>query len=144
MKYKPGYVSEGCHGYQPGLVVFHDGSIITNGSLNSLKLSAMTGRPLWWFHHNQWFPEQFKVISHDWSSSMMVLLKPMVPQTVQSYQPWLVVLYDGSIITIGSLDSSKLSAMTGRPLWWFHHNQWFPGQFKVISHDWSSSMMVPS
>jgi hypothetical protein len=60
---KPGYVSEGCHGYQPGLVVFHDGSIITNGSLHILwlsariciktndsldssKLSATTGRPL--------------------------------------------------------------------------------------------------
>jgi hypothetical protein len=37
---KPGYVSEGGHGYQPGLVVFHDGSIITNGSLHILWLSA--------------------------------------------------------------------------------------------------------
>ncbi len=98
-------------------------TMVTNGSLDSSKLSAKTGHPLWWFHHNQWFLEQCKVISHARSSSLMVLLKPMVPWTVQSYQPRLVVLFDGPIKTNGSLNSSKLSAMTGRPLWLFHHNQ---------------------
>jgi hypothetical protein len=120
--------------YQLRLVVLYDGPIKTKDSLNSSKLSAMTDRPLWWFHHNQWFPEQFKVISYDWSSSMMVLLKPKIPWTVQSYPPRLVVLYDGSIIINGSLNSSKISAWTDRTLWWFHHNQWFPAHLMVIIH----------